>query len=40
MQIVNEQIVDLKRKLAELEGAKNIDEWAKDEALKIGRAHV
>ena len=32
--IAKEQIVDLKKKLAEAEGAKNVVEWARDEALK------
>ena len=34
MQITKEQIVDLKKKLAEAEGAKNVAEWAKDKALR------
>ena len=34
LQIANEQIVDLKKKLAEVEGAKNVAEWARDEALR------
>ena len=34
MQIVKEQIADLKKKLIELEGAKNVAEWARDEALR------
>ena len=34
LKIAKEQIVDLKKKLAEAEGAKNVVEWAKDEALK------
>ena len=32
--ITKEQIVDLKQKLAEAEGVKNVPEWAKDEALR------
>ena len=39
LKIAKEQIVDLKKKLVEAEGAKNVAEWAKDEALReIGRA--
>ena len=34
LKIAKEQIVDLKKKLAEAEGAKNVVEWARDEALK------
>ena len=34
LQIANEQMVDLKQKLAEVEGAKNVAEWARDEALR------
>ena len=34
LQITKEQIVDLKKKLAEAEGAKNVAGWARDEALK------
>ena len=34
MQIANEQIVDLKQKLAEAEGAKNVVEWVRDEAVR------
>ena len=34
MRIAKEQIVDLKKKLAEAEGAKNVAEWARDEALR------
>ena len=34
MQIAKEQIADLKKKLIELEGAKNVAEWARDEALR------
>ena len=33
MKIAKEQITDLKKKLAEAEGAKNVAEWARDEAL-------
>ena len=33
LQIAKEQIVDLKKKLAEAEGAKNVTMWARDEAL-------
>ena len=33
LKIANEQIVDQKKKLAEAEGAKNVVEWARDEAL-------
>ena len=32
--IAKEQIVDLKKKLAKVEGAKNVAEWARDEALR------
>ena len=34
LQIAKEQIVDLKKKLAEAEGAKNVSMWTRDEALK------
>ena len=34
MKIAKEQIVDLMKKLAEAEGAKNVAEWARDKALK------
>ena len=34
MKISKEQITDLKKKLVEAEGAKNVAEWAKDEALR------
>ena len=34
LQIAKEQIVDLKQKLAEVEGVKNVAEWARDEALR------
>ena len=34
LQIAKEQIVDLKQKLVEAEGAKKVTEWAKDEALR------
>ena len=34
MKIANEQITDLKKKLAEAEGAKNVAGWARDEALR------
>ena len=34
LKIANEQITDLKKKLAEAEGAKNVAEWAKDKALR------
>ena len=34
LQIAKEQIVDLKQNLAEAEGAKNVTEWARDEALR------
>ena len=34
LQIAKEQIVDLKQKLAKAEGAKNVAEWARDEALR------
>ena len=34
LKIAKEQIIDLKKKLAEAEEAKNVAEWAKDEALK------
>ena len=34
LKIANEQIADLKKKLVEAEGAKNVAEWAKDEALR------
>ena len=32
--IAKEQIVDLKKKLAKAKEAKNVAEWARDEALK------
>ena len=32
LQIAKEQILDLKKKLTEAEGAKNVAEWARDEA--------
>ena len=32
--IAKEQIINLMKKLAEAEGAKNVAEWARDEALK------
>ena len=35
MKIANEQITDLKKKLAEAEGAKNVAEWARDKALRV-----
>ena len=34
LRIAKEQIVDLKKKLSEVEEAKNVVEWAKDEALR------
>ena len=34
MKIANEQITDLKKKLAKAEEVKNVVEWARDEALK------
>ena len=34
MQIAKEQIVNLKQKLAAVEGAKKVAEWARDKALK------
>ena len=34
MKIAKEQITNLKKKLAEAEEAKNIAEWARDEALR------
>ena len=34
MQITKEQIIDLKKKLAEAEGAKNVAMWARDEAVR------
>ena len=34
LQIAKEQIVDLKKKLTKAEGAKNVVEWARDEALR------
>ena len=34
LQIAKEQIADLKKKLVEAEGAKNVAEWARDEALR------
>ena len=34
MQIAKEQIVDLKKKLVEAEGAKNVAMWARDEAMR------
>ena len=34
LQIAKEQIVDLKKRLAEAEGAKNIAMWARDKAVR------
>ena len=34
MKIAKEQITDLKKKLVEVEGVKNVAEWARDEALR------
>ena len=34
LKIAKEQIVDLKKKLAKAKEAKNVAEWARDEALK------
>nr|XP_023898033.1 uncharacterized protein LOC112009911 [Quercus suber] len=34
LKIAKEQIVELKKKMAEAEGAKNVAEWARDEALR------
>ena len=34
LKIAKEQITDLKKKLAEAEGAKNAMKWARDEALR------
>ena len=34
LQIAKKQIVDLKKKLIKAEGAKNVAEWARDEALR------
>ena len=34
MQIAKEQIADLKKKLAEAKGAKNVAMWARDEAVR------
>ena len=34
LQIAKEQTVDLKKKLVEAEGAKNVAMWARDEALR------
>ena len=34
MQVAKEQIANLKKKLIEAEGAKNVAEWARDEALR------
>ena len=34
LKIAKEQITNLKRKLIEAEGAKNVAEWARDEALR------
>ena len=34
VKIAKEKITDLKKKLAEAEGAKNVMEWARDEASK------
>ena len=34
MKIANKQITYLKNKLAEAKGAKNVTEWARDEALR------
>ena len=35
LKITKEQIVDLKKKLVEAEGDKNVVEWARDEALRV-----
>ena len=34
LQIAKEQIVDLKKKLAKAEGAKNVAIWARDKAVR------
>ena len=34
LKIAKEQIIDLKKKLSEVEGAKNVTEWARDKALR------
>ena len=34
LQIAKKKIVDLKKKLIKAEGAKNVAEWARDEALR------
>ena len=34
LKITKEQITDLKKKLVEAEGAKNVAEWARDETLR------
>ena len=34
LKIAKVQITDLKKKLAEAKGAKNVTEWARDEALR------
>ena len=34
LRIAKKQLVDLKKKLAKTEGAKNVAEWARDEALR------
>ena len=34
LKIANEQITELKKKLAEAEGAKNVAEWTRNEALR------
>ena len=40
MKIAKEQITHLKKKLAEVEGAKNVAEWARDEALRAMKEAV
>ena len=40
LKIANEQITDLKKKLAEAVGTKNVVKWAKDEALRAKEGAV
>ena len=40
LKIAKEQITDLKKKLAEAKGAKNVTKWARDEALRAPRRRL
>ena len=40
MKIAKEQIIDLKKKLAEAKGAKNVTEWARDKTLRAKKEAV